>query len=70
MVESKEEALLIAQKYVDIDVHSVVIVTGNGNVYTSEKTDPADTSEKFYVKGGKDESEELTEEVKPKTKKK
>ena len=58
MVESKEEALLIAQKYVDIDVHSVVIVTGNGNVYTSEKTDPADTSEKFYVKGGKDDSED------------
>lgn len=58
MIESKEEALIIAQKYVDIDVHSVVIVTGNGNVYTSEKTDPADTSEKFYVKGGKDDSED------------
>lgn len=64
MVESKEEALTIAQKYVDIDVHSVVIVTGNGNVYTSESIDPADTSEKIYVKGGKDETE------KPKTKKK
>lgn len=67
MIETKEEALLIAQKYVNIDVHSVVIVTGNGNVYISENIDPADTSEKFYLKGGK---EELTEEIKPKKPKK
>ena len=66
MIESKEEALIIAQKYVDIDVHSVVIVTGNGNVYTSEKTDPADTSEKFYVKGGKDDSEDELKKKKSK----
>ena len=68
MVSNKKEALELCKVYgVDISVHLDTVVSEAGNVYLNDSNiDPKDNGQRFYVS----KDEELTEEVKPKTKKK
>jgi hypothetical protein len=53
MVKSTDEAKELCAKYgVKLSDHKTVIVTANNSIYLSDNIDPADTSEKFYLKGG------------------
>lgn len=51
MISNTTEAIKLCEKFgVNISEHSHVIVTGNGNIYTSINIDPKDTSKQFNVK--------------------
>jgi MoaA/NifB/PqqE/SkfB family radical SAM enzyme len=51
MISNTTEAIKLCEKFgVNISEHSHVIVTGNGNIYTSLNIDPKDTSKQFNVK--------------------
>lgn len=51
MINNTSEAIKLCEKFgVNISEHSHVIVTGNGNIYTSLNIDPKDTSKQFNVK--------------------
>lgn len=53
MIENKEQALELCAKFgIKLAEHKTVIVTGNNSIYLSDNIDPADTSEKFFLKGG------------------
>lgn len=53
MIKSIEEAKELCVKYdIKLSEHKTVIVTGNNSIYLSDNVDPADTSEKFFLKGG------------------
>lgn len=48
MIESQKEAELLCEKFgVNPSEHPHLVVTANGNIYTTGNVDPKDTSEKF-----------------------
>lgn len=51
MISNTTEAIKLCEKFgVNISEHSHVIVTANGNIYTSLNIDPKDTSKQFNLK--------------------
>lgn len=51
MINNTSEAIKLCEKFgVNISEHSHVIVTENGNIYTSLNIDPKDTSKQFNLK--------------------
>ena len=51
MITSQEEAIELAAKYqVSVDEFPNAVVTANSNIYTTDRVDPKDDSEKFYLK--------------------
>jgi hypothetical protein len=69
MVENEDQAKELCVKYgIKLSEHKTVIVTGNNSIYLSDNIDPADTSKKFFLKGGtisiEAEKEEKIEEPK------
>lgn len=63
MINSIEEAKELCVKFdIKLSEHKTVIVTGNNSIYLSDNIDPADTSKKFYLKGGTITIEEPKEE--------
>jgi exosome complex RNA-binding protein Rrp4 len=71
MITSKEEAKEYCKKYeINISAHKSVIVTANGSIYLdTENIDPADSPERFVLKGKEEaKKEEAKEEVKKESK--
>lgn len=51
MISNTTEAIKLCEKFgVNISEHPHVIVTANGNIYTSLNIDPKDTSKQFNLK--------------------
>lgn len=66
MISNTTEAIKLCEKFgVNISEHSHVIVTGNGNIYTSLNIDPKDTSKQFNVKMDLKEIKEPVLEIAP-----
>ena len=60
----KAQAIKLCEKFgVKHSELSCVIVTENGNIYTSENIDPKDNSERFYLKVEADDFEEIKPET-------
>ena len=54
MITNLDQAKELCVRFdIKLSEHDTVIVTGNNSIYLSDNIDPADTSEKFFLKGGK-----------------
>lgn len=68
MIESHKEAELLCEKFgVNPSEHPHLVVTANGNIYTTGKVDPKDTSDQFVFTGVEEQPEVEAADTETKT---